>query len=97
LVAGPGAGGKVDAAKAKGVVIWTEAEFSAAMSGGGAAAPKAVVPKAKAAATPKAAPVPKAATKGQGKAAAEPPASPVASSSAGGALKSPGGGKRPDR
>ena len=35
LVAGPGAGSKVSAAQAKGVEIWTEDEFFAAMAGGG--------------------------------------------------------------
>ena len=31
LIAGPGAGAKEAAAKAKGVVVWTEAEFVAAL------------------------------------------------------------------
>ena len=35
LVAGPGAGAKVAAAQAKGVAIWTEDEFFAAIAGGG--------------------------------------------------------------
>lgn len=36
LVAGPGAGAKEDAARAKGVDVWTEAQFAAAIGGGGA-------------------------------------------------------------
>jgi hypothetical protein len=49
LVTGPGAGSKVAAAQAKGVVVWTEAEFFSALggasgasssAGGSAAAPK---------------------------------------------------------
>ena len=38
LVAGPGAGSKVAAAEAKGVTIWTEDDFLAAIGGGGGAA-----------------------------------------------------------
>jgi NAD-dependent DNA ligase len=67
LVAGPGAGGKVDAAKAKGVVVWTEAEFFAAIGDGGA---PTATSNATAAAAPKAAPAPKGKGK-RGKAAAE--------------------------
>ena len=50
LVAGPGAGSKVAAAEAKGVTIWTENDFLAAVGvGGGASAPKpkAAAPKPK--------------------------------------------------
>ena len=51
LIAGPGAGSKVSAATAKGIKVWTEDEFVAAVSGGGkkAAPAKAAPAKAKAA------------------------------------------------
>ena len=41
LVAGPGAGAKAAQAQAKGVEVWTEEQFVAAISGGGGAPPAA--------------------------------------------------------
>ena len=52
LVAGPGAGAKEEDAKAKGVEIWTEAQFTSAIGGGGGGASSAP-PAAAAAAAPK--------------------------------------------
>mmetsp|Transcript_39679 Transcript_39679/g.105707 ORF Transcript_39679/g.105707 Transcript_39679/m.105707 type:complete len:610 (+) Transcript_39679:67-1896(+) len=51
VVAGPGAGGKLDEAKAKGVEVWTEEEFIAVVDGGGSdsKASKAAPAKGKAA------------------------------------------------
>jgi hypothetical protein len=84
LVAGPGAGSKEQAAIAKGVAIWSEADFFAAMGG---VAPKAKGKRAAAEeekgepnkkSAKKAAAAPK--TKGKGKAAAGEPAAAAASS-----------------
>ena len=52
LVAGPGAGAKEEDAKAKGVEIWTEAQFTSAIGGGGGGVSSAP-PAAAAAAAPK--------------------------------------------
>jgi hypothetical protein len=45
LVAWPGVGAKEDDAKAKGVEVWTEDQFIAAIGGGGGAAAAAAAPK----------------------------------------------------
>jgi poly [ADP-ribose] polymerase len=63
LICGPGAGSKMEAAKAKGVEIWTEDEFLASLGGG-----KASSASPAAAAAPAA--VPKKAAKGKAAAAA---------------------------
>ena len=47
LVAGPGAGAKVAAAQAKGIAIWTEADFFAAMGKKAPAGTKAPAGKGK--------------------------------------------------
>jgi len=88
LVAGPGAGAKVDAAKAKGIEIWTEDDFNAALGGAGAACSTG---KAKAEA-----PAPKEpAAKKQKKAEAPPPPAPPAAPQGGGG--SSAGARRVDR
>ena len=59
LVAGPGSGSKMDAAKAKGITVWTEMEFVNACSGKAApAASKAKKAPKKAAASEATAPAP---------------------------------------
>merc|ERR1711871_329085 len=47
LVAGPGAGSKIAVAESKGVEVWTEAQFMAAVSGGSAPAAKKAPKRAK--------------------------------------------------
>ena len=82
LVAGPGAGAKEDDAKAKGVEVWTEDQFIAAIGGGGAgtaAAPKGGKQKAASSAeeqedAPKAKKAKEAPAPPKGKQKAAPPA-----------------------
>ena len=86
LVAGPGAGKKADDAAKKGVDVWTEEQFKAALGGGGGAAAAAPAPPppapSKAASSPsaaagkkkaKAAPEAEEPTPKKAKAKAEPP------------------------
>jgi NAD-dependent DNA ligase len=78
LVAGPGAGSKVAKAESKGVTIWTEDDFLAAVGGSGGGG-TAAAPKAKAAGKrkPEEAATATTAKKSKGKA----PAAPAAASS----------------
>jgi len=86
VVAGAAAGSKLDAAKAKGIAIITEAEFVARVSGGGGAAPKPASKKTvkKEEAEPAAAPPKKTAKTETVKAAPAAPAAAASKPAAGG-------------
>ena len=106
LVAGPGAGAKMEEAKAKGIEVWTEAEFQAALAGGGGGGGggAAAVAGTKKSAPSSSAPAEEQppAKKAKGKAKAEPPlppASPAAKQPTASPAATPGGTRilRPDR
>jgi len=79
LVAGPGAGAKEADAKAKGVQIWTEEQFTAVIGGGSAGPPPAAAAGKKKAASSAADDEPTAKKQKGGKAKAEPKPAPPAS------------------